>query len=288
MNHHYPKVRRHWQEKVQKKLKLTKLLEDDLNKFNDRHENINSSVWIININGFDQDQILAKTIEGIKFDFIMRDIDDQSEKIPFKFIIEKTKSRLQWNHNYENHLYRNEEFIDLVEKYSRMYYAIKILDTNMDYVKLQIRQLYPEFHRIDCDYRYKYTDDEQIDSDNERSDSDSDSEPTEKELKIYMYKFSNNKVYLGWTSRSLNQKHHDHKSFAASPMYQYLNSDTIKYKGPTVIKTIQIKWSKSELKNYDHELYKTIRQLKKEYNITDDQLINRNKCYYERSETKKE
>lgn len=35
-----------------------------------------------------------------------------------------------------------------------MYYIIKTLDLNMDYIKIKIKELYPEFHRIDCDYTY--------------------------------------------------------------------------------------------------------------------------------------
>lgn len=167
MNYHYPKVHRHWQEKVQKNRKISKLLQDDLDKFNDLNENIMNIVHVMNINGFEQDKILRNTIEEIKFDFLLVDRHDQSEELPFKFIINWWKSRLKFNHDYENHIYRNEKFIDLVEKYARMYYAIKILDTNMDFVKLKIRKLYPEFHNLDCDYRYKYTDDSDSESENE-------------------------------------------------------------------------------------------------------------------------
>ena len=169
MNYHYPKVYRHWREKIQRKHRLSNLLPDDLDKFHILSEHVSDRVHIINNSGFDQDQTLSNKIKEIKFDFLLVDKHDQKEKIPFKFIIEGWKSRLKWNHDYENHIYRNEKFIDLVKKYARMYYAIKILDTNMDYVKLKIRKLYPEFHRIDCDYRYKYTND--TDSESEQSET---------------------------------------------------------------------------------------------------------------------
>ena len=169
MNYHYPKSKRQWQEKIERKRKIGKLLPDDCDKFNQSSEYIINNVHTINNLGFDQDQILSKKIEGINFDFLLVDSNDQKEQLPFKFIIEGFKSRLKWNHEYKNHLYRNEEFIDLVEKYARMYYAIKILDTNMDYLKLQIKQLEPEFHKVECDYRYKFTDDS--DSESEQSDT---------------------------------------------------------------------------------------------------------------------
>ena len=169
MNYHYPKYRSQWQEKIERKRKLTNFLPDDRDKFNNRSKFINKNVHIINNSGFEQDQMMSNTIKGIKFEFVLVDTHDQSEELPFKFIIEKMKSRLEWNHDYENHLYINEKFIDLIKKYARMYYAIKILDTNMDNIKLQIKQLYPEFHNIVCKYRYKYTDD--TDSESEQSET---------------------------------------------------------------------------------------------------------------------
>ena len=167
MNYHYPKSKRQWQEKVERKRKIKELLPDDLAKFNDLKESIININYVTNKNGFEQDQILSKKIKGIKFDFLLVDNNDQKEQVPFKFIIEESKLRLQWNHDYENQFYKNEEFIDLVEKYARMYYVIKILDTNMDIIKLQIKQLKPDFHRIECDYRYEFTDD--TDSESEQS-----------------------------------------------------------------------------------------------------------------------
>ena len=37
----------------------------------------------------------------------------------------------------------------------------------MDDLKLKIKQLYPEFHRIDCDYRYNTEDDYDSKSDDD-------------------------------------------------------------------------------------------------------------------------
>ena len=111
----------------------------DVNKLD---EYINHHARLINNIGFDQQKKLDKTLKEINFDFLILDTDDQSEKLPFEFIIEGWKTRLKWNHDYENHIYINEEFIDLVEKYARMFYAIKILDANMDNLKLQMKQKY--------------------------------------------------------------------------------------------------------------------------------------------------
>lgn len=168
MNYHYPKTRRQWQEKIERRRLMKNLLPDDRQRFDQLSKNIYNSVNIINNNGFDLDKILSNKIKEIKFDFLILDTNDQSEKLPFEFIIEGWKSRLQWTtYDYENYLYRNEEFINLIEKYTRMYYAIKILDNNMDDLKLKIKQLYPEFHRIDCDYRYNTEDDSDSKSDDD-------------------------------------------------------------------------------------------------------------------------
>lgn len=268
MNHHYPKTKSQWQEKIQRKHRLQELLPSDRDKFNQSSEYISNNVHTINNLGFEQEKILSNTLKEIKFDFLILDTNDISERLPFKFIIEGLKSRLEWNYDYENHIYRNEVFIDLVEKYARMYFAIKILDANMDNLKLQMKQIYPEFHRIDCQYHYE-------------SDSDSEefSDEEEKDVKIYMYKLPKyDKVYLGFTSNSLKMIHNMHKTSHVSPLYKYLNLDE-KFEDPTVIKTIKTKLNLKELNN-DHELYKTIRAIKKEYNITDDQLLNKCRYYY--------
>lgn len=156
MNLHYPKTVSEYKHKIQRKRKISNLLPDDRDKFNLLSEHVSNNVHTINNLGFKQDQMLSKTLKEIKFDFLILDTDDQSENLPFEFIIEGWKTRLQWNHDYENHIYRNEEFIDLFEKYARMFYAIKILDAYMDNLKLQMKQIYPEFHNLDCNYDYEY------------------------------------------------------------------------------------------------------------------------------------
>ena len=100
--------------------------------------------------------MLDYTLKEIKFDFLILDTDNKSEILPFEFIIKGWKNRLDWTHDYTNHIYRNEEFIDLIKKYARMIYAVKILDANMDNLKLKIKNLYPKFHNIKCDYNYEY------------------------------------------------------------------------------------------------------------------------------------
>lgn len=99
--------------------------------------------------------IIYYIIKEIKFDFNILDTNDNKKKLPFDFIFDGYEFEQKWNnYNDEDYLFKNEEFIKLIKKYVEMYYIIKTLDLNMDYIKIKIKELYPEFHRIDCDYTY--------------------------------------------------------------------------------------------------------------------------------------
>ena len=147
-----------------------------------------------------------------------------------------------------------EEFINLVKKYVRFYYAIKILDTNMDNVKEKIRKIYPGFNKLVCDYKYNL---------NENFKTDKQLE----DLKFYMYKLDDGKIYLGVTTDSLEKAHEFDKEISDDEVLDdYFKLGN--YKGPIFLKCVRMYFDN------DVKFCETIKEIKREYNITNDQLIN--------------
>ena len=262
MNYHYPKYKRHWQEKIQRKHKLRELQNfeektNDRNKFDSLYNIILNNIDVINDMGFEQDKTLSSSTKNIKFVSFCHN-EDEIKLVPFDLIFDSDRNlSLYWKDDEDllmKEILDREQFINLVKKYVRFYYAIKILDTNMDNVREKIRKIYPGFNSLDCDYKYNL--DENYKTDEELRD-----------LKFYMYKFDDGKIYLSVTSNSLEKSHELDKLIShGNILDDYLKLGN--YKGPIFLKCVRMYFDD------DVKFYETIKEIKREYNITNDQLIN--------------
>ena len=262
MNHHYPKSKRQWQEKIERKHKLRELQNfeektNDRDKFDALYNIILNNIDVINDMGFEQDKTLSSSTKNIKFVSYCHN-KDETKSVPFDLIFDNDRNlSLYWKDDEDllmKEILDREEFINLVKKYVRFYYAIKILDTNMDNVKEKIRKLYPGFNKLDCDYKYNL--DENYKTDEKLTD-----------LKFYMYKFDDGKIYLGVTSNSLEKSHELDKLISHGDILDdYLKLGN--YKGPIFLKCVRMYFDN------DVKFCETIKEIKREYNITNDQLIN--------------
>ena len=88
-------------------------------------------------------------------------------------------------------------------------------------------------------------------------------------VKIYTYRFSDGKVYIGFTSGPLEFRHHQHKIHSnISPISKFLNSEE-PYEGPTHETTVEVN------KDSD-EIYKIQRKILDTYTTDTKQILNRN------------
>lgn len=262
MNRHYPKSKRQWQEKIERKHKLRELQNfeektNDRNKFDSLYNIILNNIDVINDMGFEQDKTLSSSTKNIKFVSFCHN-EDEIKSVPFDLIFDSDRNlSLYWKDDEDllmKEILNREQFIELVKKYVRFYYAIKILDTNMDNVREKIRKIYPGFNSLDCDYKYNL--DENYKTDEKLED-----------LKFYMYKFDDGKIYLGVTSNSLEESHKLNKFIShGAILNDYLKLGN--YKGPIFLKCVRMYFDD------DVKFYETIKEIKREYNITNDQLIN--------------
>ena len=265
MNHHYPKSKSQWQEKIQRKNKLRELQnfeekQNDLDKFDALYNIILNNINVINDMGFEQDKTLSSSTKNIKFESCCAN-EDEKKLIPFDLIFDNNRNlTLYWKDDKDllmKDILDREQFIDLVKTYVKFYYAIKILDTNMDNVKEKIRKIYPGFNRLYCDYKYNldknYKTDKEI-----------------KDLKFCMYKFDDGKVHLGVTANSLEEYHEFNKLIShGDKLEKYLKNGN--YEGPIFLKCVKMYFDN------DLKFCETIKEIKREYNITNDQLINNKK-----------
>ena len=265
MNHHYPKSRIQWQEKIQRRFKLRELQNfeektNDRDKFDSLYNIILNNIDVINDMGFEQDKTLSSSTKNIKFESCCAN-EDEKKLIPFDLIFDNNRNlTLYWKDDKDllmKDILDREQFIDLVKIYVKFYYAIKILDTNMDNVKEKIRKIYPGFNRLDCDYKYNL--DENYKTDKQLED-----------LQFYMYKFADKKVYLGCTSDTLEEIHEFDKEFSIDDkLVKYLKNGN--YEGPIPLKYYRMYFDD------DTKFCKIIKEIKQEYNIKNNQLINSKK-----------
>ena len=265
MNHHYPKSKRQWQEKIERKYKLRELQNfeektNDRNKFDSLYNIILNNIDVINDMGFEQDKTLSSSTKNIKFESCCAN-EDEKKLIPFDLIFDNDRNlTLYWKDDTDllmKDILDREQFIDLVKIYVRFYYAIKNLDTNMDNVKEKIRKIYPGFNNIHCDYKYNLDKYYKIDKKLE-------------DLKFYMYKFVDGKVFLGVSSDSLEKSHEFNKEYNIDDkLKKYLKNGN--YEGPIFLKCVRMYFDD------DTKFCEIIKEIKQEYNIKNNQLINSKK-----------
>ena len=263
MNYHYPKSKRQWQEKIERKNKLRELQNFkeksyDRDKFDCLYNIIINNINAINDMGFEQDKTLSSSTKNIKFVSFCHN-EDEIKSVPFDLIFDSDRNlSLYWKDDEDllmKEILNREQFIELVKKYVRFYYAIKILDTNMDNVREKIRKIYPGFNKLICDYKYNSNKNYNVDKKLE-------------DLKFYMYKFDDGKVYLGVTGGSLEKVHEFDKEISDEEevLDKYFKSDN--YEGPIFLKCVRMYFDD------DTKFCEIVKEIKKEYNITNDQLIN--------------
>ena len=95
--------------------------------------------------------------------------------------------------------------------------------------------------------------------------------PKYQEFNIYSYKFSDGKIYVGYTIGDLEFRHNQHKRRGISPIFKYLNSEE-PYEGPIHEKTVKLK------KN--DEVYPHIREIIDKYTTDTSKILNKNLWVY--------
>ena len=265
MNHHYPKSKRQWEEKIQRRNKIREIQNFEektycREKFDCLYNIILNNIDVINDMGFEQDKTLSRSTKNIKFESCCNN-EDETKLVPFDLIFDNDRNlTLYWKDDNDllmKDILDREQFIDLVKKYISLYYAIKILDTNMDNVKEKIRKIYPGFNRLYCDYNYNLDENYKIDKNLE-------------DLKFYMYKLDDGKIYLGVTTDSLEEAHEFDKEISDEEVLDYYFK-LGNYKGPIFLKCVRMYFDDNT------KFCKIIKEIKQEYNITNDQLINNKK-----------
>ena len=88
-----------------------------------------------------------------------------------------------------------------------------------------------------------------------------------RKVKIYTYHFPDGKVYIGYTSRSLQERHHAHKRCSISPIYKCLN--THEEVLPKYEKTVEVDIDSDEI-------YKIQRKILDKYTTDTNQILNPN------------
>ena len=91
--------------------------------------------------------------------------------------------------------------------------------------------------------------------------------PPIRKVKIYTYHFPDGKLYIGFTSRSLEDRHKEHKRCSISTIFKRL----ITYKEvlPKYEKTVEVDID-------GDEIYKIQRKILDKYNVNTDQILNEN------------
>ena len=89
-----------------------------------------------------------------------------------------------------------------------------------------------------------------------------------REFEIYSYKFHDDKIYVGYTSTGLENRHNDHKRHSISPIYNYLKNEET-YQEPKYEKTVK-------LDVYGDEIYKHVREILDKYTTDTNQILNKN------------
>ena len=88
-----------------------------------------------------------------------------------------------------------------------------------------------------------------------------------REVKIYTYKFDDGKIYVGFTSRGLEDRHQEHKRCSISSIYQFLN--TYEEVLPKYEKTVEVDIN-------SNEIYKIQRKILDTYTTDTNQILNKN------------
>ena len=92
-----------------------------------------------------------------------------------------------------------------------------------------------------------------------------------REFKIYTYHFPDGKIYIGFTSRSLESRHKEHKRCSISPVYKRLN--THEEVIPKYEETVTVVLDSGEI-------YKILRKILDKYNTKKEDIINPNLFLY--------
>ena len=88
-----------------------------------------------------------------------------------------------------------------------------------------------------------------------------------RKVQIFTYHFPDGKVYIGYTSRSLQERHHAHKRCSISPIYKCLNTH----------EEVLPKYEKTVTVDIDSdEIYKIQRKILDTYTTDTNQILNKN------------
>lgn len=154
-NNLYPNSNKQWEEKVKKKRLMKNLSEDNKNEF----ETLTKAFEYLTVLSIDD----CFNLENILFDNKLKEIifdlkmtnNDHIIKLPFIFKLSRNSYCLkeEW---IDESCEKNLDFLNLVKNYVKFFYLIKTIDLNMDYIKNKIKEIYPDFNKIICDYKYNY------------------------------------------------------------------------------------------------------------------------------------
>ena len=88
-----------------------------------------------------------------------------------------------------------------------------------------------------------------------------------RKVQIYTYHFPDGKIYIGYTSRSLESRHKEHKRCSISSVYKRLN--THEEVIPKYEETVTVVLDSGEI-------YKTLRKILDKYNAKKEDILNPN------------
>ena len=93
-----------------------------------------------------------------------------------------------------------------------------------------------------------------------------------RKLHIYTYHFPDGKIYIGYTSRTLESRHQEHKRCSISSIYKRLNNEKT-YTKPKYEETVTVDFASGEL-------YKILRKILDKYNAKKEDILNPNLYLY--------
>ena len=92
-----------------------------------------------------------------------------------------------------------------------------------------------------------------------------------RKVQIYTYHFPDGKVYIGYTSRSLEDRHQEHKRCSISPIYKCLNTH----------EEVLPKYEKTVTVDIDgNEIYDIQRKILDKYTTDTNKILNKNLFLY--------
>ena len=161
MDYNFLLTKKHLEDKAKRKRLLKNLSKDDKEYFEFLHEII-CTVPITNTKEFFEmnNLLYDKKLKQIKtyITVLLNDYNNGTPLPTFNFFEYGLNSSYYIKNLRESPNKDDKELERLLELYVESYYLIKTFDLNMDYIKMKIKEKYPNFEKIFCSYEYDVED----------------------------------------------------------------------------------------------------------------------------------